>query len=96
MPKKVVVWPEYLTSNLTRREGRKVPKELAVRSVRPELLLKACESLRIRCEVEEGKNYPRAGVRSYGFRLIAEVGEEVSKYSLIKKIAYELRQLSSQ
>jgi signal recognition particle subunit SRP19 len=40
-----VLWPEYFDINLTRGEGRKVKKTLAIAQPSTELISKACQSL---------------------------------------------------
>ncbi len=89
----VIIWPEYFNSRLTRREGRRVPLNLAVKDPSKELFLKACEKLGIKCSVEEGKYYPRIWYRSLGFMVIAEVSEDVRKTKLIRMLAEEINKM---
>ncbi len=53
-----VLWPEYFDSNLTRAQGRKVNKNLAVPDPSLEMLSKALQKLGVEFTVEEEKSYP--------------------------------------
>lgn len=53
-----VLWPEYFDSNLTRTQGRKVNKNLAVPDPSLEMLSKALQKLGVEFTLEEGKSYP--------------------------------------
>jgi signal recognition particle subunit SRP19 len=53
-----VLWPEYFDSNLTRAQGRKVNKNLAVPEPSLEMLSKALKKLGIEHVLEEDKAYP--------------------------------------
>jgi signal recognition particle subunit SRP19 len=53
-----VLWPEYFDSNLTRAQGRKVNKKLAVPDPNLEMLAKALKRLGMAFTLEEEKSYP--------------------------------------
>ncbi|MEM0448959.1 MAG: signal recognition particle subunit SRP19/SEC65 family protein [Methanomassiliicoccales archaeon] len=53
-----VLWPEYFDVALSRAEGRKVRKELAVSSPTVEMISKACQSLGLEHKIEINKAYP--------------------------------------
>ncbi len=53
-----VLWPEYFDANLTRTQGRKVNKKLAVPDPSLEMLSKALQKLGVEFTLEEGKSYP--------------------------------------
>jgi signal recognition particle subunit SRP19 len=53
-----VLWPEYFDSKLTRAQGRKVNKNLAVPEPSLEMLSKALHKLDIEHVLEEDKAYP--------------------------------------
>ncbi|MEM0347522.1 MAG: signal recognition particle subunit SRP19/SEC65 family protein [Zestosphaera sp.] len=93
--KEYVIWPEYFSANLSRKQGRRVSKLLAVDKVRPEAFLKACAELSWKCRIEEGK-YPRAWFESYGFKIIVVLENKIeSKHTLIKTLASKLKEVSS-
>ncbi len=53
-----VLWPEYFDSTLTRAQGRKVNKSLAVPEPSLEMLSKALQKLGIEHVLEDDKAYP--------------------------------------
>jgi signal recognition particle subunit SRP19 len=53
-----VLWPEYFDANLTRAQGRKVKKSLAVPDPNLEMLSKALHKLDVEFTLEEEKAYP--------------------------------------
>lgn len=67
---KVIVWPQYLDSELTRREGRRIPKNLAAPDVDVRVLEKAAENIGLECEIEPDKKYPRTPTRKSGYILL--------------------------
>lgn len=88
------MWPEYFSANLSRKQGRRVNKSLAIAKIRPELFLKACAELNWKCSVEEGR-YPRTWFESYGFKIIVSLENEIkSKHALIKALASKLKEVS--
>ncbi|MGC8974974.1 MAG: signal recognition particle subunit SRP19/SEC65 family protein [Thermoprotei archaeon] len=92
--KEYVVWPEYFSANLSRKQGRRVSKSLATTKVRPEVFLKACAELNWGCRIEEGK-YPRTWFESYGFKVIIALENKIeSKHALIKALASKLKEVS--
>jgi len=54
-----VIWPAYLDAELTRNEGRRVPKDLAVPDPTPEEIAKAVQQVGYDAVVERDKTYPR-------------------------------------
>jgi len=93
--KDIIIWPEYLDAKLSRKNGRRVPKSLAVHPLHKEEILLACKEIGIECDVEEGKHYPRLWHSSYGFRIIVHLDEsqEISKEALIRMLARTLSKI---
>ena len=87
---KKIVWPHYLECSLPRRLGRRVPKDLCIDNVSLEDILRACESLSIKCDVEEDKRYPRVWYSIKGRVLVEYDGP---KTQLLKSLAREIRRL---
>ena len=85
-----VLWPEYFDVNLTRGEGRKVKKSLAIAQPSTELISKACQSLGLEHKVEEDKAYPGQWHHKKGrvlvdrqmpkSQLLIKVGERLVRY----------------
>jgi len=91
--KEYVIWPEYLSANLSRRRGRRVNKALSVVKIKPEAVLKACTELNWKCRIEEGR-YPRTWFESHGFKIIVVLENEVgNKHKLIKTLASKLKEI---
>lgn len=56
----IIVWPVYLDSNLTRAQGRRIPKNLAAPGVTLNILTEAAKAINLEFEIEPDKLYPRA------------------------------------
>ena len=85
--KRVILYPHYFDSRLSRSKGRRIPKKLAVRDPKANEILDAARSLGLEAYVEDAR-YPRAWWRLPGRIVVEKKGE--SKQSLINKIAEEL------
>ncbi|MDH5806338.1 MAG: signal recognition particle subunit SRP19/SEC65 family protein [Candidatus Methanomethylicaceae archaeon] len=55
----IVIWPSYINSSLSRNEGRKVSKKIAVESPSIEEILNACKELGLDVLIEKNKAFPR-------------------------------------
>jgi signal recognition particle subunit SRP19 len=82
-----VLWPEYFDINLTRSEGRKVKKPLAIAQPNTELISRACQSLGLEFKVEEDKAYPGQWHHKKG-RVLVE--KKMSKSQLLMKVGERL------
>lgn len=91
--KKLVIWPEYFDSNLTRASGRRVPKKLAFAAPNIDSILKAAKSLGYKPVLERDKRYPRRWWRKEcGRILISPKG--VAKTKILINIAKRMKKLS--
>ena len=84
--KRIVIYPAYFDLTLSRREGRRVPRRLAIPNPRLEDIVKVCEKLGLNPIVEPDKIYPR-NIFMKG-RII--VDKKVSKLKTIYLIGEEL------
>jgi signal recognition particle subunit SRP19 len=84
---KIVVWPIYFDSNKTRKDGRKIPKGLAIPSPKILELKKAVETLGLEYDVVMDAGYPKTPWLKTGMILIRKREE---KNKIIKKIAKQL------
>ncbi|MCS7099278.1 MAG: hypothetical protein NZ925_02915 [Sulfolobales archaeon] len=82
------IWLEYFDQTLSRRYGRRLPRQLTVPEPRVGEVVRACESLGYRCEVEE-KKYPRTWYRQSA-RIVLKVPSGISKYEVVKQIGKKL------
>ncbi|MDK2384335.1 MAG: signal recognition particle subunit SRP19/SEC65 family protein [Candidatus Korarchaeota archaeon] len=89
MPRKgpKVIYPSYFDSRLSRSEGRRVPRSLAVRKPTLQDLVSALKHLSLEYEVEE-KHRPS---RWYRFEGRVKVVYQGSKEELLKKVAETIR-----
>lgn len=82
-----VLWPEYFDSNLTRAQGRKVKRSLAISNPTTELISKACQSLGLENRIEAEKSYPGTWYRKGGRVL---VDRKIPKSQLLVKVGERL------
>lgn len=89
--KEVRIWINYFDQNLSRKHGRKLSKALTVPEPKLTEVLKACESLGYKFEVEE-KKYPRAWFKPSAL-VILKVPNNIGKYEVVKLIGKKLVEL---
>jgi len=87
---KVILWPAYFDSAKTRREGRKVPKSLAVPSPKISELKEAAERLGLEHELIPDACYPKAPWLRTGMLLIAK---KETKNRTLKEVAKQLQRI---
>lgn len=95
--KEVILWPEYFLKNISRRLGRRLPRNLSLDDIKPQDLISACKEISPPCNVEiiEGKRYPRHWYESKGWYAIIRVKSGVSKNKLLKELAKVIFNLKS-
>jgi len=89
--KDYVIWPSYLDKNLSKKDGRKLPKNLALDHPRFDEIKKALESIGINHQIEKNSKYPKEqgkDERNLG-RFLVE--KKFSKNEILKKISKEIR-----
>ncbi len=84
---KAIIWPAYFDLNKTRKQGRRVPKNIAVQSPKIEEIEEAAKTLGLNHEITLEKGYPRTPWVKAGMLLVQKQG---SKEQVIKKIAKQL------
>jgi signal recognition particle subunit SRP19 len=84
---KVIVWPTYFDSTRTRKQGRRVPKNLASSSPQIQELKTAAEKLQLNCELVADVTYPKTPWLKTGMILVKKKN---TKSELIKNIAKQL------
>jgi signal recognition particle subunit SRP19 len=87
--KHTVIWPAYFDSSLTRSEGRRVPKALAIADPTAKKIGEAVEKLGLNSVVELDSSYPTHSWKKDG-RILVET--KTSKPQIIVQIARKLRQ----
>ncbi|MFQ6050891.1 MAG: signal recognition particle protein Srp19 [Candidatus Hydrothermarchaeota archaeon] len=84
---KMIVWPVYLDYNKTRKEGRRIPKNIAVPDPKVSEIKEACIKLGLDPIVEEDKRYPRSWWEKSG-RVM--VNRNATKTQTLKEIARKI------
>jgi signal recognition particle subunit SRP19 len=91
MRDKWVIWPIYFDIDASKKEGRKVGKELAVKNPTADEIFKAAKKLGLN-PVKEEKAYPKRWWRREGRVLVEKKGR---KTDIIKRIAEIIKQSRS-
>ena len=90
---KAIIWPAYFDQAKTRKEGRRVPKSLAVQSPKIVEIKEAVEKLGLRHEVAMESGYPKTPWVKTGMMMVEKQG---SKEQIIRKIAKQLLKIRSE
>lgn len=91
MPRKkdlVILWPCYFDRAKTRREGRKVPKKLALQEPTTDIIAKTAKDLGFYVEIEPDKSHPSEPWKGTGRVIVAKT---TSKSDIIARIASRLK-----
>jgi len=89
---KIIMWPAYFDSAKTRKDGRRIPKSLAVPSPKILEIKDAAEKIGLECELVPDAGYSKTPWLKTGMLLVKK--NEV-KEQIIKKIAKELLRIRS-
>ncbi len=84
---KAIIWPTYFDQTKTRKEGRRVPKNLAVHSPKILEIQEAARKIGLEFEVVADKGYPKTPWTKTGMLLVEKRG---SKEQIINRIAKQL------
>jgi signal recognition particle subunit SRP19 len=87
---KLVLWSIYFDVNKTRREGRRVPKKLAVSSPKIEELQRAARKLYLQPETVFDAMHPSSPWQKSGLLVIPK---KETKVKTLNKVAKELLKL---
>jgi signal recognition particle subunit SRP19 len=90
---KAIIWPVYFDSVKTRKEGRRVPKSLAVQSPKMVEIKEAVDRLNLQNEVNFEAHFPKMPWAKTGM-IFVEKNE--AKEKIIQKIAKQLIKVRSQ
>ena len=89
---RTTIWPVYIDSKKTKKEGRRISRENAVSSPKLREITKAAEKLHLNPEVEKYKSYSRSWWESSG-RII--VDKNTTKRETLIKISNMIRGMRS-
>jgi signal recognition particle subunit SRP19 len=84
---KAIIWPIYFDANKTRRNGRRVAKNLAVQSPKIDEVKQAVDRLGLKNEVQLEAHFPRIPWAKTGMLLVEK---KEAKERIIQKIAKQL------
>jgi signal recognition particle subunit SRP19 len=84
---KIIIWPAYFDQTKTRKEGRRVSKDLAVPSPKILELQEAAQKTGLKFEAVADKGYPKTPWMKTGMLLVEKKG---SKEQVISRIAKQL------
>lgn len=90
--KKTMIWPAYLDSSKTRREGRKVPKTVAVPSPTLAEIQRAAQNLGLAPEIDADRAHPRTPWRKSGRVWIGRSGSRNRNLEDIASAIVSMRQ----
>ena len=90
---KAIIWPIYFDSNKTRKDGRRVPKALAVQSPKILEIKEAADKLGLQNEVNLEAHFPKMHWSKTGMLLIEK---QEPKEKIIQKLAKQLMKIKSQ
>ncbi|MGA2681630.1 MAG: signal recognition particle subunit SRP19/SEC65 family protein [Candidatus Bathyarchaeia archaeon] len=89
---KAIIWPIYFDANKTRRNGRRVAKNLAVQSPKIDEIKVAVDKLGLKNEVRLEAHFPRIPWAKTGMLLVEK---REAKEKIILKIAKQLLKLKN-
>ena len=89
---KIVIWPAYFDSTKTRKDGRRVPKNLSVPSPKILEIKNVAEKLGLEHELVIDAGYPKTPWLKTGMLLVKK---NEAKEQIIRKIAKQLQKIQS-
>ncbi len=90
--KKTMIWPIYLDSSKTRRDGRKVPENVGVPSPTLAEIQRAAENLGLEPEIDTNRAHPKTPWKKSGRVWIGRLGSRSQNFKDIAKEIVSLRQ----
>jgi signal recognition particle subunit SRP19 len=90
---KAIIWPVYFDSSKTRKEGRRVPKNLAAQSPKILELKEAVDRLGLKNEVNLEAHFPKMPWAKTGMLLVEK---KEAKEKIIQKVAKQLLKIKSE
>ena len=84
----MIIWPVYIDKKKSRKEGRRVPEDLAIENVKLKDIEKALKKLGLEPKVYRDKRYPRQHWEMCG---CIEVDYKGNKLQLLKEICKTIK-----
>jgi len=89
---KIIIWPAYIDSKKTKKEGRRISLKKAVSSPKLREISAAAKKLNLNPEVENNKSYSRSWWESSGR---VSVDKNMSKREILLKISGRIKGMRS-
>ena len=90
---KAIIWPVYFDSNKTRKDGRRIAKNLAVQSPKILEIKEAADKLGLENEVNLEAHFPKAPWAKSGMMLVEK---NEAKEKIIQQLAKQLVKIKNQ
>jgi signal recognition particle subunit SRP19 len=90
---RIVIWPIYFDSRLSRNDGRRVSRRSAVKSPRLDEIAEAARLLNLDCTVEDTKAHPAAWWEKQGRVLVKKT--DAPKSSILYEVCSKMKELRS-
>jgi signal recognition particle subunit SRP19 len=90
---KAIIWPVYFDCNKTRKDGRRVPKSIAVQSPKILEIKEAADKMGLQNDVNLETHFPKAPWVKSGMLLVEK---QEAKEKIIQKLAKQLLKIRSQ
>ncbi|KAF5414098.1 MAG: Signal recognition particle 19 kDa protein [Candidatus Methanogaster sp.] len=90
---RIVIWPIYFDSRLSRNDGRRVSRRSAVKSPRLDEIAEAARMLNLDCTLEEKKAHPAAWWEKQGRVLVKKT--VAPKSSILREVCSKMKELRS-
>ena len=89
---KAIIWPIYFDTSKTRKEGRRVSKNIAVQSPKIDEIKQAADKLGLENEVNLNAHFPKNHWSKTGMLLVEK---KEAKEKIIQKLAKQLVKIKS-
>ena len=85
--REIVIWPVYIDRERSRKEGRRVSRNLGVKNPKLKNIYNALKKIGYSAEIVKNKCYPREHWESIGYvKVNIDDKSNISKLELIKKL----------
>ncbi|WP_456472852.1 signal recognition particle subunit SRP19/SEC65 family protein [Methanocaldococcus sp.] len=86
----MIIWPAYIDKDKSRKEGRKVSKNIAVKNPNIKVIEKALKKMGVRYKIFRDKRYPRQHWDAVGY---IDVEYDGKKLDFLKKLCKTIKEL---
>ncbi len=91
-----IIYPEYFDKDISRKQGRRIPLDIATDDISLKKVEYACKSLKYDFTLQKDKSYPNRWFENKGRVLIKiDKNNKIPKQSIIREIAGITRKLIS-